>query len=151
MKVSDAIILVVGVLLTIAVCIFGINIYKMVTGQSNNIQAQLNDMNNELSQQKYSIYDNTSLQGAQVINAVRKYSNADQFGIEIITGKDPAGKWYGKTVDLLTGVVGAAGSGVAANLEDESDVQYINISATFTSKLVYDANNVVRAIVFTQK
>ncbi|HEX7027973.1 MAG TPA: ABC transporter permease, partial [Gammaproteobacteria bacterium] len=102
--------------------------------------------------------DNTTLSGSQVVNALRKFSDKEEFGIQIVTGKNPAGQWYGKVIntgvpiDSVTygSVVGEA-PGQLSHALDEANINYVNPSGKFRAQLVHDSSNVIRGIVFRQQ
>jgi hypothetical protein len=90
----------------------------------------------------FTVYDNMLVSGSQVLNAIRKFADQDQFGIQIVTGKNPAGQWYGKVintgapVDSVTygSVIGPA-PGTIADAMDEADINYVKPSGKFRAQL----------------
>ncbi|MGC6586207.1 ABC transporter permease [Paenibacillus sp. Dod16] len=113
-------------------------------------QTQFSEITTQLSQTRFNIYENTTLSGSQVMNAVRQFNNQDQFGVYVQTGKNGV-TYYGHTFNQTTGVID--GTAKNTNLQpalDEANNNFINPSGKFKSSVVRDANNMVRGIVFTQ-
>lgn len=119
-------------------------------------QTKMASITTQLSDTEYQTYSNTTLSGSQVLNAVRQYMNQEQFGIQVVTGKQKGteGTFYGNkfTIDgsLVTEVTG--GKNTYLNYaEDQSSALYINPSGKFQSSIVRDANNMIRGIIFKQQ
>jgi hypothetical protein len=115
-------------------------------------------LNTELSQSEFMSYDNSTVSGSQVFNAIRKYTGSNyEFGISVKTGKAATPVWYGRTVNntVSTGTSGwgsviGAGTGDQGIANDETKTDYINPNGSFISQIIKDENNMVRAIVFKQ-
>jgi hypothetical protein len=138
------------VLITIAIISLGVIVFQ--SGQEAATQAQkgFSDLQQEMSAVQFATYDQKNISGSQLINAIRKYSSQAQFGIQVKTGKNAVGVWYGKVIGI-TGTVTSNGTTDLSNIYDDSNPNYINPVGLFKSKLVYDSNRVVRAIVVVQK
>ncbi|KAA8756730.1 ABC transporter permease [Paenibacillus sp. UASWS1643] len=124
-------------------------------------QTKMAAITTQLSDTEYQTYSNTTLSGSQVLNAVRQYMNQEQFGIQVITGKqqnssseyEKEGVFYGSKFDTTTGAVASKDS---KNLdlkraEDQYYPDYINPSGKFKSTIVRDKNNMIRGIIFIQQ
>jgi small nuclear ribonucleoprotein (snRNP)-like protein len=114
----------------------------------------------QLSDTEFNTYNNTTLSGSQVLNAVRQYMNLDTFGVQVITGKqyavntDTTGTYYGNTFTVASGVVTSVTNSKNITLteaENQSSNQYINPSGKFKSSIVRDNNNMIRGIIFIQQ
>ncbi|MBQ4900432.1 ABC transporter permease [Paenibacillus sp. Marseille-P2973] len=122
-------------------------------------QTKMASITTQLSDTEFNTYNNTTLSGSQVLNAVRQYMNLKQFGIQVTTGKQNAkntSKIYGTTFSVKGGLIDSIGSDDNKNIaiEDalnESADEYINPSGKFDSYIVRDSNNMIRGIVFTQQ
>lgn len=115
-------------------------------------------LNTELSQSEFSSYENSTVSGSQVLNAIRKYTGTNsEFGVSVKTGKAVTKVWYGRTVNdgVATGSTGygainGAGSGSITEANDETKTNYINPNGSFTTRIIKDENNMVRGIIFDQ-
>ncbi|MBU5354939.1 ABC transporter permease [Paenibacillus barcinonensis] len=124
-------------------------------------QTKMAAITTQLSDTEYQTYSNTVLSGSQVLNAIRQYMNQDEFGIQVITGKqyyansNTSGTFYGQKFNLdARGVVTSLGSSKSTSLyeaELQSSVEYINPSGKFISSIVRDDNNMIRGIKFEQQ
>ncbi|MBW4081307.1 ABC transporter permease [Paenibacillus sp. S150] len=154
---QKALVMAAGIFLAIALITIAVVLFTSAQEATKTAQNNFSGIQTELSQTAFTVYDNTLVSGSQVVNALRKFNDQDQFGIQVITGKNPAGQWYGKVinigvpVDSITygSVVGAA-PGKLADAIDEADVDYVNPSGKFKAQLVKDSSNVIRGIVFLQ-
>lgn len=111
-----------------------------------------------LSNQQYDAYDNTTTTGTLVLNAIRKFSDKASFGIQVITGKNNAGSWYGNVIDTIGqhgsatyGMVKEKASGILENAIEASSIEYVDPKASFKSNVIRDNNNDVRGIIFREQ
>lgn len=103
------------------------------------------------------MYDDTTVSGSQVTNALRKFKDRVEFGIQVKTGKNAAGEWYGDmlritgtlTNEQYGSVIGASGANISNTWNEKLD-EYVNPSGKFKAKVIKDNSNVVRGLVFTQ-
>ncbi|WP_308723528.1 ABC transporter permease [Paenibacillus polysaccharolyticus] len=121
-------------------------------------QTKMAAITTQLADTEYQTYSNTVLSGSQVLNAIRQYMNQDEFGIQVITGKqrisDPKGRYYGNEFVVegtLVKEVKPGKQNYLSSAEDQSSALYINPSGKFQSSIVRDGNNVIRGIVFKQQ
>lgn len=139
-----------GIFLTLALITIVVNLFISSTEAVKEGQTQFTDIQTQLSQTRYNIYENTTLSGSQVMNAIRQFNNADQFGVFVKTGKNGL-TYYGNTFNQTTGEIdGTAKNTNLVPAQDESNNNYINPSGKFKSSIVHDANNMVRGLVFIQ-
>ncbi|SDX62321.1 hypothetical protein SAMN05518848_11053 [Paenibacillus sp. PDC88] len=131
-------------LITLVVLLFGVFQAGAKTGQE-----KMTGIQQTLSQSEYNNYDNSSMTGSQVLNAVRQYMNQDQFGLTVVTGKGGS-MTYGNAFNAAGEIVGDTKNISITTAQDQTSSNYINPSGKFYSKVVYDKNNVVRGIIFTQ-
>lgn len=119
-------------------------------------QMKMASITTQLSDTEFNTYNNTTLSGSQVLNAIRQYMNLEQFGIRVVTGKqqsgnDKDGSIYGstftKTGEITSGTDKNTDVSVA---EDQMNIAYINPSGQFKSSIVRDQNNMIRGIIFEQ-
>ncbi|MDR0271422.1 ABC transporter permease [Paenibacillus sp.] len=117
-------------------------------------QTKMASITTQLSDTEFNTYNNTTLSGSQVMNAIRQYMNLEQFGIKVTTGKQKGhdGTFYGNTFDVTTGDIPTPNKNL--KLEDalnQTNATYINPSGQFKSYIVRDSNNMIRGIVFDQQ
>ncbi|MDO7904920.1 ABC transporter permease [Paenibacillus sp. JX-17] len=156
---STALKVAAGIFLTIALITIVVILFISAQEATKTAQNNFADIQTELSQASFTVYDGTTISGSQVTNALRKFKDKDQFGIRIITGKNQAGQWYGNALSLNS----SAGSdqygsvlnpndrlGRLQNTLDEKLNEYVNPSGKFKAEIVKDSSNVVRGLIFSQ-
>ncbi|MFC3801036.1 ABC transporter permease [Cohnella sp. GCM10012308] len=155
---QKALVMAAGIFLAIALITLAVVLFVSAQDSTKAAQSNFSNIQTELSQTAFTVYDNTTLSGSQVVNALRKFRDVDQFGIQIYTGKNPAGQWYGKTINtsvpldnVTYGTVVGVAPGLIAQTVDEADINYVNPSGKFRANLVLDSSNVIRGIVFRQQ
>lgn len=154
---SSALKVAAGIFLTIALITIVVLLFVSAQEATKTAQNNFSDIQRELSQATFTVYDSTTVSGNQVLNALRKYSNKDQFGIQVITGKNTTGAWYNNMINLTVGsptygaITTGTATGTIAQASNEASNDYVNPSGRFESQIVYDQNNVVRGITFKQK
>lgn len=145
---------------SLAIALITIAVVMFINAQDATKSAQSNfsSIQAELDQTQFTVYDNTTVSGSQVVNALRKFQDKGEFGVQVITGKNPTGSWYFKTVNT-TVPVGSTGygsitsttpTGTLANALNEALNDYINPAGKFKAQIVKDNSNVIRGIIFTQ-
>ncbi|MCL6663461.1 MULTISPECIES: ABC transporter permease [Paenibacillus] len=147
---TDGLKLAAGIFLTLALITTVVVIFISSQDAAKEGQTQFSTIQTQLSQTRFTIYENTTLSGSQVMNAVRQFNNEDQFGVYVLTGKAGA-TYYGSTFNQTDGVI----TGTVKNTDlgpalDESNNNFINPSGKFKSSIVRDENNMVRGIIFKQ-
>lgn len=147
-----ALLVAAGLFLTIALITLVVNLFTSAQDASKEAQSKFSDIQTELSQTAFSIYDNTTLSGSQVLNAVRKYMKQDQFGVLVKTNKDINGIFYGHTFNTSNGSILDVGKNDKIDTAiTESNSNYINPSGKFKGRVIHDENNVVRGLEFIQQ
>lgn len=155
---QKALVMAAGIFLAIALITLAVVLFISAQDSTKAAQSNFSNLQTELSQTAFTVYDNTTLSGSQVVNALRKFSDQDQFGIQIVTGKNPAGQWYGKVIntgvplDSVTyGSVLGTAPGQLSQTMDEANVNYVNPNGKFQAQIVHDSSNVIRGILFRQQ
>jgi hypothetical protein len=154
-----ALLVAAGLFLTIALITLVVNLFGSAQEASKQAQNDFSSMQTELASQAFDGYDNTTLTGSQVLNALRKYNKRGSFGIQVETGKNRVtsqpGAWYVNVVDLTSTNYGDIAStyatGTLADAVDESKPDYINPSGQFKGKVIRDKSNSIRGIIFIQQ
>ncbi|CAI6054695.1 hypothetical protein PAECIP112173_01534 [Paenibacillus sp. JJ-100] len=156
---SSALKVAAGIFLTIALITIVVLLFISAQEATKTAQNNFADIQTELSQAAFTVYDGTTISGSQVTNALRKYADKDQFGIKVITGKNKAGQWYGNQLNISQDLNNADYGSVIApddkvgsinQTMSEKDNQYVNPSGKFKAVIVKDRSNVVRGLIFQQ-
>jgi hypothetical protein len=154
---SSALKVAAGIFLTIALITIVVILFVSAQEATKTAQNSFSDIQTELSQASFTVYDDTTVSGSQVTNALRKFKDRDQFGILVKTGKNSGGEWYGDVL-LINEPVSSErygsvyGQSLApiSNAWDERLNEYVNPSGKFKAMVVKDSSNVVRGLIFTQ-
>ncbi|OZB95092.1 ABC transporter permease [Paenibacillus sp. XY044] len=156
---SSALKVAAGIFLTIALITIVVILFISAQEATKTAQNNFSDIQTELSQASFTVYDGTSISGSQVTNALRKFKDKDQFGILVKTGKNRQGQWYGNQLNISTDIANDNYGSVVntqqriGNLTEtanESSNEYVNPSGKFKASIVKDSSNVVRGLVFEQ-
>lgn len=154
---STALKVAAGIFLTIALITIVVILFISAQEATKTAQNNFADIQTELSQASFTVYDGTTISGSQVTNALRKFQGKDQFGIQIKTGKNTNGQWYGNQLntavssDQYGAVIGSGNTEwKITNTLNEKENEYVNPSGKFKAEIVKDKSNVVRGVLFTQ-
>ncbi|MGV2887631.1 ABC transporter permease [Paenibacillus taichungensis] len=147
-----------GFFLAIALITIAVVMFINAQDATKSAQSNFSSIQEELDQTQFTVYDNTTVSGSQVVNALRKFQDKNEFGVQVVTGKNPTGSWYFKTVNTTvpvgsTGygsITGTTPTGTLANALNEAVNDYINPSGKFKAQIVKDNSNVIRGIIFIQ-
>jgi hypothetical protein len=148
-----------GIFLTIALITIVVVLFISAQEATKSAQNNFADIQTEMSQASFTVYDNTTVSGSQVLNALRKFQDKGEFGVEVATGKNTSGSWYFKNINTAAGagntgygsVTSTVPSGSIANASLEANSDYVNPSGKFVANVIKDNSNVIRGITFKQK
>ncbi|MBW4838752.1 MAG: ABC transporter permease [Paenibacillaceae bacterium] len=154
---SSALKVAAGIFLTIALITIVVILFVSAQEATKTAQNSFSDIQTELSQASFTVYDDTTVSGSQVTNALRKFKDRDQFGIMVKTGKNSGGEWYGDVLIINEpetseryGSVNGQSYAAISDAWNERLNEYVNPSGKFKAKVVKDSSNVVRGLIFTQ-
>ncbi|MBT2763089.1 ABC transporter permease [Paenibacillus sp. ISL-20] len=148
---SSALKVAAGIFLTIALITIVVILFISAQEATKTAQNNFSDIQTELSQAAFTVYDGTTISGSQVTNALRKYKDKDQFGVFIATGKNKAGQWYGNVLEKDGSIPNPdSRQGNIDFVMDEKSPEYVNPSGKFKATIVKDDSNVIRGIKFDQ-
>lgn len=155
---STALKVAAGIFLTIALITIVVILFISAQEATKTAQNNFSDIQTELSQASFTVYDGTTISGAQVMNALRKFKDKDQFGIQVRTGKNSGGQWYGYELNMnppagsehLYGSIKASTGAAISNAMSEAHNEYVNPSGKFKASVIKDSSNVVRGMIFVQ-
>jgi hypothetical protein len=148
-----------GIFLTIALITIVVVLFISAQEATKSAQNNFADIQTEMSQASFTVYDNTTVSGSQVLNALRKFQDKGEFGVQVATGKNTSGSWYFENINTIVGagntgygsVTGTVPSGSIANASLEANNDYVNPSGKFIANVIKDNSNVIRGITFKQK
>ena len=141
-----------GIILAIVLVSIAINVFTPASESAKAVTQDFSLNTAELKEQKFLLYDNTVVNGSQVISALRKFESqglAQEIAIQVKTGKNAAGTWYYSTFDNTN--VTASGVKNLENAVDYTHIDYINPSGLFDATVSRDTNGVIRGITFVQQ
>lgn len=154
---SSALKVAAGIFLTIALITIVVVLFVSAQEATKTAQNNFSDIQTELSQASFTVYDDTTVSGSQVTNALRKFKDRGQFGIQVKTGKNSSGQWYGNVLNISSlssaeefGAVNGISYADISNSWNESLIDYVNPSGKFKAKVIKDNSNVVRGLIFVQ-
>ncbi|MVO99288.1 ABC transporter permease [Paenibacillus lutrae] len=155
---QKALIMAAGFFLAIALITIAVVMFISAQDATKAAQNNFSDIQTELSQTAYTVYDNTVVSGSQVVNALRKFADKEQFGIQVKTGKNMTGSWYTNVIDISSPISNNYGSVVSSIPREninyaavEAHIDYVNPSGKFKAKIIKDKSNVIRGIEFSQQ
>jgi len=142
-----AILMAAGVVVTLIVVSIGFLLMRSGQNTAQNAINKLGQVNAELEESQYTMYDKVEVSGAEVVNALKKFEN-EYIGIQVKTNKNTSGEWYiyNGSGDSLTST-----SGNITNTMDEKSIEYVNPNGKFTGEIKRDSNGTIIAITFKQK
>ncbi|MED3575056.1 hypothetical protein [Cytobacillus praedii] len=149
-NVSTALKLGAALFLTLALIGICVNVFTPSTEAAKIATTDFSATTTELKDQKYLIYDNTTISGSQVVNALRKFSTegaAGNIGIRVKTGRG-SDTWYYNNVSSNGDTVTPTSK--PTNVGNQTNTEYINPSGMFKASIIRDSNQVIRAIEFIQ-
>lgn len=138
-----------GLFIALALIAIAVNVFSPATEAAKASTTDFSAATTELKDQKYLIYDNTTISGSQVVNAIRKFESEGKIGnisIKVITGTGSTTSYY-NTFDGQT--ISAVGT-KPTNVNDSTHTEYINPSGMFKAEVKRDKNSVIRSVVFKQ-
>lgn len=157
-NVQKALIMGTGLMVTLALVTVGIAIFLTAKDMTVIAQDNFGDVQHELANSEFVAFNETVVTGSQVLNALRKYENADAFGIGVRTKKNSGDIWYWKTISSTTvdgsqvySISTTSAPGTLSTATTVTNDNYINPNAKFKSSLKSNQNEVIIGIVFTQQ
>lgn len=140
-------ILAAGTIITCVVISLAFYISREAKQTAVNGAQEINRLNTEFAESDKIVYDNTTVTGSEVLNAIKKMSD-DKLGIYVKTKKTEV--YYGYNFDLSSGELGAQSKVNSAQATDSANDNYINPYADFRGTVVRDSNDTITGIKFEQ-
>lgn len=141
-----------GIIITLAIISISFLVFNMAKEGTMEGVNQINEMNQKLAESDVTIYDGAEVTGTDVRNIIKEFED-EYIGINVKTGKNPSGIWYGYNVSISSDVatIGSASTSKLSDATDEKSTYYINPYGKFEGKVYRDKNGAVAAICFTQQ
>jgi maltose-binding protein MalE len=144
----------IGAGVVITLIVVSIGFILMRSGQTTALAAigKLDQLNVDMTESQYTMYNNMEISGSEVINVIRKFED-EYIGVKVETKKHTVGVWYINTVNVTGDVgkiTGAATDDISVAIDEKSS-KYVNPNGVFLGKLVRDENGTIVALVFTQQ
>ncbi|WP_010250307.1 hypothetical protein [Acetivibrio cellulolyticus] len=150
---TKAIIIAAAVLITMAIVTIGFFIMNSGKDAATNAVTNINSMNNKLAESEYTMYDNMTVTGNDVVSAIEKVeSSKDYIGILVVTGVGGTtqSNWYAYNASNINAL-----SSASKTVEDAEDIEapstYINPAGRFKGEVARDNNGRIASITFTQQ
>ncbi len=142
--------------MTIALITIVVLLFVSAQEATKTAQNEFSSIQTELSKASFTVYDNTTVSGSQVVNAIRKFYKQDQFGVSRHHRQKQVEWNYGRDLlrsDVLdNGTISSAKRNESLELATlESLESYVNPSGKFKARVIVDQSNVTRGIVFEQQ
>lgn len=149
----------VGILFFVSVVSIGVFLFAKGQSIAETSGKQIDEANSLIAEGEYKDYNNRSVQGSDVLNAINKYKNRGDEIIIIVETKYPSTYEYISTGTVnqtelqgtLTAKDKADNDTDIRNANDKTNRYYINPYGEFYSQLIYDANGTIRGILAEQQ
>lgn len=141
-----------GIVVTLAIISIAFIVFNMAKDSTISSTNEINDINSQIAESKITIYEGTVISGSDVVGVIRKF-NGDYLGIQVKTGKNTSGTWYGYnvTIDSDGAIITNTALSTVSDAVDETSNDYVNPNGKFLGKVYRDANGTITAITFTQQ
>ena len=147
----------VSILLFVAVVAIGMNVFNQSQSMVNESSEGLARTSQDLMNTRYTSLEGSVISGTSVVSAIREHRGEEgDIILQVVTGSGNTYQYISSGTisgDSVTGSLSARTdtSGDITNAKDSSHSQYINPTGQFLVSLSYDANDVIRAVSYTQQ
>ncbi|WP_159887530.1 hypothetical protein [Paenibacillus puerhi] len=155
----------IGIILTLLILAAGISIYLVSSGYLKRAQDQSASQSLSLNKAEYEIYENTSVSGKDVLEAVQRFKTTPEFTVRISTGKQKTPFIAENTskAKACFSLDATTSSGIArgpaectptitySQMINQGGDHFITETGRFTSKVYRDDNGDVHLITFDQQ
>ena len=124
----------IGAGVVITLIVVSIGFILMRSGQTTALAAigKLDQLNVDMTESQYTMYNNMEISGSEVINVIRKFED-EYIGVKVETKKHTVGVWYINTVNVTGDVgkiTGAATDDISVAIDEKSS-KYVNPNGVF--------------------
>lgn len=150
----------VSVLFFVAVVSLGVLLFSRGVALVEGAEESTNQLVTKLEESDYERYNSTEVSGASVLNGIKNFNKKTGEIIILVSTKNKAGVSYISTgtVNVIEGTAKelktVKSTIIATQLKDAKEptsANYINPGAKFDAQLLYDENEAIRGIYFSQK
>ena len=145
-----AIIIGAGVVITMIVVSIGFLLMRSGQSTAQNAIGRLDQINAEMSESQYTMYDRIEIRGNEVVNVLNKFKD-EYIGIQVETHKTSTWYIYNVTLNGDLGTINEKSDFKISDTMDETNQRYINPNGKFLGRVIRDENGTVVALTFTQK
>lgn len=144
-----------AVAITLAVITAGFFILRQGQGIMKSSTEKISSISADIEETEFTIYDDQTVSGSEVVNVVRKYKN-ERIAVFVATGKDSNGAWYNNSATGISngdyeGSIISSSPEDFSSMIDESKNEYVNPNGKFKGKVLRNANNTIIGLYFTQE
>lgn len=141
-----------GIVITLAIISIAFIVFNIAKDGTMAGVNKISAMNAQIAESDITIYNDQEISGSEVVNVIRKFEE-EYLAVQVITGKNSGGTWYGYSASVSSGVatMGSQASSSVADAIDETNTKYINPNGRFMGKVYRDTNGAAVAVIFTQK
>lgn len=145
----------IGIILTLLIVAAGISVFMVTQGYFQRGQEQAVSQSAALAQSEFNNYENTTITGTDVLEAIKRYKDRPFFSIEMKTRLMTVYNNANETANCYS----AAATSVSVTcttrvthelMTDQTKDSYVNPTARFKSSIYKDGNGVIRHIRFEQ-
>ncbi len=137
-----------GIIITCVIISLGFYIAREASDTASAGTGQLTELQAQFADTSKTIYDNATVSGSEVLNAIRKFAD-ETIGIKVVTKKKST--YYIYNFSDTDGSLKKQSSVEYKTAQDASKDNYINPTGKFTGQVVRDVNGVITGIIFTQE
>lgn len=141
-----AIIIAAAIVITIALATIGFMVLSSGQDTARTALSKMGEMNTQLYESDYLMYDDKEVSGSEVVNALYKFRE-HRLSIKVTTNRGATEYTYKIDAD---GDITTTGDDIA-NVTNEVSIKYINPNGRFKGNIIRDKNAVITCITFTQK
>jgi hypothetical protein len=149
----------VGILFFVSVVSIGIFLFSKGQAIAENSGKQIDEANSLIGEGEFKDYDNSVVQGSDVVNAINKYKSRRNEVVIVVKTKRSADYQYISTGSVsgtaLSGELNAknksANDSDIKKANNKNDEHYINPYGEFYAQLIYDENGTIRGIYVDQQ
>lgn len=140
-------ILAAGTVITCMVITLGFYLSREAQSTASTGTSKIGKINSEFAENDKTMYDNVTVSGSEVVNAIDKLEG-DKVGINVITNS--SNDFYGFQFDVDSGEIMMKSNTTYNQSVSSSASNYINPYASFRGKVIRNGNNVITGIQFQQ-
>lgn len=142
-----ALILAAGTVITCVVITLGFYLSKEAQSTASTGTSKIGKINSEFAENDKTMYDNVTVSGSEVVNAIKKL-DGEFVGINVITNN--SNDFYGYQFDISSGEIMMKSTKSYNQAISSSASNYINPYANFKGKVIRNGNNVITGVKFEQ-